>query len=63
MHPARLCKEATMPEKTNKGYVRLYPPTGGDDYIEAREDQVERYIRNGWKKKKQKAAQSANKGE
>lgn len=52
-----------MPEKTNKGYVRLYPPTGGDDYIEAREDQVERYIRNGWKKKKQKAAQSANKGE
>ena len=52
-----------MPEKTNKGYVRLYPPTGGDDHIDSREDQVDRYIRNGWKKKKQKAAQPAHKGE
>ena len=41
--------------KIQKGYVRLYSPTGGSDYVDAREDQADRYLNNGWTKTKKRA--------
>jgi len=41
-----------------KGYFRLYPPTGGDDCVDVREDQSAQMLANGWTKTKKRAAKS-----